>query len=76
VAVGAPVSFIVGVPAAIYTFEAEQGMLFDGEVGLSIGTNLPDLIQYASWILLTGLPYGVIGAALGASLLRRRPATS
>jgi hypothetical protein len=75
VVVGAPVSFIVGIPAAIYAFDAERGLLFDGEGGVPIGTNLPDLTLYVVWILLAGPPYGVIGAALGAILRRPRPTT-
>jgi hypothetical protein len=72
-AVGAPVSFIAGIPAAIGAFDAGRGLLMDGEGGVPIGTNLPDLILYLAWILLAGLPCGVIGTALGASL---RPATT
>jgi hypothetical protein len=68
VAVGAPVSLVVGIPAAVHAFQADRGLLLDGEVGLPIGTNLPDLTLYLAWILLAGLPYGIIGAAVGARL--------
>jgi hypothetical protein len=76
VAVGAPLSLVVGIPAAVHAFQADRGLFLDGEAGFPIGTNLPDLTVYLAWILLAGVPYGVIGAAVGARLRPARPATT
>jgi hypothetical protein len=47
-------------------------MLFDGELGERIGGNLDGFIWVLVGIPLLGLPFGVIGAALGARPRRRR----
>jgi hypothetical protein len=47
-------------------------MLFDGELGDGIGGNLDGFIWVLVGIPLLGLPFGVIGAALGARPWRRR----
>jgi hypothetical protein len=47
-------------------------VIFDGELGDGIGGNLDGFIWVLVGIPLLGLPFGVIGAALGARPWRRR----
>jgi hypothetical protein len=64
--------FIIQVLEALHWYRTDARMLFDGELGDRIGGNLDGFIWVLVGIPLVGLPFGVIGAALGARPWRRR----
>jgi hypothetical protein len=49
-------------------YAIEGRTLGDGELGYPIGVNLRDSIWFLLIIPLLGLPFGVIGAAIGRRL--------
>jgi hypothetical protein len=57
--------FVIGVPEALYRYGIDERLLFDGEMGYPIGMNLADSIWVLVAIPILGLPFGVIGAAVG-----------
>jgi hypothetical protein len=61
-------------PEAMHRFELDGRTLGDGESGYPIGVNLSGILWNLIQIPLVGLPFGVIGAAVGRRL--RGAATS
>jgi len=70
--VGTLAVFVIQVPEALHWYRADARMLFDGELGDRIGGNVDGFIWVLVGIPLLGLPFGVIGAALGARSRHRR----
>lgn len=64
--------FVIGLLEAQHWYRTDARLLFDGEPGYPIGNNLADFIWVLVGIPFLGLPFGVIGAALGAKRRRRR----
>jgi hypothetical protein len=72
-ALGAPWLVMAWPAEALPWYRQGRGLLLDGAGGLGVGANL----GYAIWwplvfLLLWALPLGVLGAAAGGALARRR----
>jgi hypothetical protein len=52
-------------PEALYRHGIDARLLLDGEGGYPIGENLPDALGVLVAVPVLGLPFGVIGAAVG-----------
>jgi hypothetical protein len=63
--VGTLLVFAISMPEAMHRHAIDGRTLGDGESGYPIGVNLPDAIRVLLVIPLLGLPFGVIGAAIG-----------
>ena len=65
--------FAISMPETMHRYAIDGRTLGDGESGYPIGVNLPGAIWVLVVIPIWGLPFGVIGAAIGnASWQRRR----
>jgi hypothetical protein len=71
--VGTLLIFAISIPEAMHRYAIDGRTLGDGEVGYPIGVNLPDAIWGLVIIPLLGLPFGVIGAAIGRRLRAAPP---
>jgi hypothetical protein len=63
--------FAIAIPEAMRRYGIDGRTLADGEQGHAIGVNLPGAIWGLVVIPLLGLPFGVIGAAVGSRAIRR-----
>lgn len=63
--VGTLLVFAISIPEAMHRYSIDGRTLGDGEKGYHIGVNLPDAIWGLVVIPFLGLPFGVIGAAIG-----------
>jgi hypothetical protein len=68
--VGALLVFVIGVLESLHRYGIDAQLLLDGDGGHPIGVNLGDAVSTLIAIPALGLPFGVIGAALGAKWAR------
>jgi hypothetical protein len=66
--VGTLLIFAISIPEAMHRYEIDGRVLGDGEMGFPVGVNLSDAIWVLFVIPVWGLPFGVIGAAIGRRL--------
>jgi len=63
--------YAMWLPAALSFFEREGSLLLDGDSG-SVGTNLGDAMFWGFMLIpILAIPFGVIGAAFGAWVVRK-----
>jgi hypothetical protein len=65
---GTLVVYAITVPEALHRYAIDGRTLGDGETGYPIGVNLADAVWGLVVIPILGLPFGVIGAAVGRRL--------
>jgi hypothetical protein len=63
--VGTLLVFVIGLPEALHWYRVDGRLLLDGERGYAFGESLGSAIWMLVLIPVWGLPFGVIGAAVG-----------
>jgi hypothetical protein len=73
VALAAPLLIAAWLAEALRWYQQGRGMLLDGDGALGVGVNLGDGVWWClTFLVLWALPLGVLGAAGGSWLARRR----
>ena len=59
--------FAIGLPEAVHWYERGGALHIDGDEPGSVGQNLVDYVVLVALLPAWGLPFGVIGSAIGSA---------